>query len=330
MYQANPNRYEHMRYVRLGRSGVHIAPIALGLWQNFGEDCRFDVCRDTLCAAFDAGVNHFDLANNYGIPGGSAEQTFGKVLHNELAAHRDELFISTKAGYSMWPGPFGDRGSKKYLIASLDQSLKRMGLDYVDLFYHHRPDPYTPIEETADALEQIVRQGKALYVGLSNYDAQQTEAMLAELEMRDLHCLIHQMRYSMMAREPENELFGVLKAHGVASIAFSPLAQGLLTNKYLHGMPEDSRMAASRTSLRADALTDERVAQLQKLNDMALARGQTLAQLALNWALRSAGVDALIVGARNPAQLLDTLGSLNAPELIPEELAALETLLTSV
>ena len=265
MYQANPNRYEHMRYVRLGRSGVHIAPIALGLWQNFGDDCRFDVCRDTLCAAFDAGINHFDLANNYGNPGGSAERTFGKVLHGEFAAHRDELFISTKAGYSMWPGPFGDRGSKKYLISSLDQSLKRMGLDYVDLFYHHRPDPYTPIEETADALEQIVRQGKALYIGLSNYDAQQTEAMLAELEMRDLHCLIHQMRYSMMAREPEEALFGVLKAHGVASIAFSPLAQGLLTNKYLHGMPEDSRMAGSHTSLNAEALTDARVAQLQKL-----------------------------------------------------------------
>lgn len=329
MYQANPDRYRDMPYVRLGASGVRIAPIALGLWQNFGEDCRYDVCRDTLLAAFDAGVNHIDLANNYGVPAGSAERTFGRVLANELKAHRDELFLSTKAGYTMWPGPFGDRGSKKYLIASLDQSLMRMGLEYVDIFYHHRPDPETPIEETAEALEQIVRQGKALYVGISNYDAAQTAAMLDELEARGLHCLLHQMRYSMLARDAEMGLFAVLQQHGVASIAFSPLAQGLLTNKYLSGMPADSRMAASHTSLSPEMLTPARLAQLSALSALAEARGQSLAQLALAWALRKGGADALIVGARNPAQLLDSLGALAKVRLTEEELAAVEAVLGS-
>ena len=327
MYQANPDRYRDMPYVRLGASGVRIAPIALGLWQNFGEDCRYDVCRDTLLTAFDAGVNHIDLANNYGVPAGSAERTFGRVLANELKAHRDELFISTKAGYTMWPGPFGDRGSKKYLVASLEQSLARMGLDYVDVFYHHRPDPETPIEETAEALEQIVRQGKALYVGLSNYDAAQTDAMLAELEARGLHCLLHQMRYSMLAREPEAGLFTVLRQHGVASIAFSPLAQGLLTAKYLGGVPADSRMAGAHTSLSPDALTPQRIAQLRALGELAQARGQSLAQLALAWALRKGGADALIVGARSPEQLQDSLGALAHVRLTADEQAAVEAIL---
>ncbi|HNW86711.1 MAG TPA: aldo/keto reductase [Candidatus Limiplasma sp.] len=327
MYQPNPERYRQTRYVRLGRSGVQIAPIALGLWQNFGDDCRFDVCRDTLCAAFDAGVNHFDLANNYGIPAGAAERTFGRVLHGELGAYRDELFISTKAGYTMWDGPFGDHGSKKYLIASLDQSLKRMGLEYVDLFYHHRPDADTPLEETAEALEQIVRQGKALYIGLSNYNAAQTEAMLAELERRNLHCLIHQMRYSMFSREAETSLFATLRDHGVASIAFSPLAQGLLTNKYLGGIPEGSRMSLGHTSLKAADLTQTRLDQLNALNGLAAARGQTLAQMALSWVLRDGGADALIVGARNPEQLADSLSSLRQPDWSPDERAAVEAIL---
>ncbi len=327
MYQPNPDRYRDMPYVRLGASGVRIAPIALGLWQNFGDDCRFDICRDTLLTAFDAGVNHFDLANNYGIPGGSAERTFGRVLAGELAAHRDELFISTKAGYTMWPGPFGDGGSKKYLIASLEQSLKRMGLAYVDLFYHHRPDTQTPLEETADALEQIVRQGKALYIGLSNYNAEQTHAMLAELEVRGLRCLVHQMRYSMLAREPEQALFAELHAHGVASIAFSPLAQGLLTPKYLDGVPQESRMTAGHTSLKPEALTKARLAQLQKLQSIATARGQSLAQLALAWALRIGGADALIVGARNPGQLLDSLGALHKVRMTEDEYQAIEQVL---
>ena len=327
MYQPNPNRYQSMPYVRLGRSGVKIAPIALGLWQNFGDDCRYDVCRDTICAAFDAGVNHFDLANNYGIPAGAAERTFGRVLSGELSAHRDELFISSKAGYTMWDGPFGDHGSKKYLIASLDQSLKRMGLTYVDLFYHHRPDPETPLEETAEALEQIVRQGKALYIGLSNYNAEQTEAMLAELERRGLPCLIHQMRYSMLSREAEGALFATLRGHGVASIAFSPLAQGLLTDKYLRGVPEGSRMSLGHTSLKAADLTPRRVSQLNALNGIAAARGQTLAQLALSWVLRQGGADTLIVGARNPEQLNDSLCSLKGEALTAEELNAVEAIL---
>jgi len=327
MYQPNPDRYSQTRLVRLGRSGVRVAPIALGLWQNFGDDCRYDVCRDTLCAAFDAGVNHFDLANNYGIPAGAAERTFGRVLKNELAAHRDELFISTKAGYTMWDGPFGDHGSKKYLIASLDQSLARMGLSYVDLFYHHRPDPETPIEETAEALEQIVRQGKALYIGLSNYSAAQTDAMLAELDRRGLHCLIHQMRYSMLAREPEMGLFATLKHHGVASIAFSPLAQGLLTAKYLGGVPTDSRMSLGHTSLKAQDLTEKRLEQLRLLNQLAAERGQSLAQLALGWALRDGGADTLIVGARNPEQLGDSLQTLSQPALTAEECDRIDRIL---
>lgn len=327
MYQPNPDRYRNMPYVRLGRSGVMIAPIALGLWQNFGEDFRFDVCRDTLCAALDAGVNHFDLANNYGNPSGAAESTFGRVLAGEFQNHRDELFISTKAGYAMWPGPFGDRGSKKSLIASLDQSLRRMGLAYVDLFYHHRPDPETPLEETAEALEQIVRQGKALYIGLSNYNAEQTVAMLDELNRRGVRCLIHQMRYSMLAREPEQALFAVLRDYGVASIAFSPLAQGLLTAKYLGAMPAESRMHEGRTSLKPADLTDDRRRQLAALNAIAADRGQTLAQLALAWALRIGGADALIVGARNPAQLLDSLGALSQVRMTEAEYAAIETIL---
>jgi len=327
MYQPNPERYQQMRYVRLGKSGVKIAPIALGLWQNFGDDCRYDVCRDTLCAAFDAGVNHFDLANNYGIPAGAAERTFGRVLKNEFAAHRDELFISSKAGYTMWNGPFGDHGSKKYLIASLDQSLQRMGLAYVDLFYHHRPDPETPLEETAEALEQIMRQGKALYIGLSNYTAAQTEAMLAEMNRRGLHCLIHQMRYSLLARDAEKGLFQTLKAQGVASIAFSPLAQGLLTSRYLGGVPADSRMNLGHTSLKSDDLTLERLNQLRALNELASSRGQTLAQMSLSWALRDGGADTLIVGARNPDQLADSLHSLEKPDFTADELATIENVL---
>ena len=327
MYQPNPERYRAMPYVRMGRSGVPLSPITLGLWQNFGDDCRYDTCRDTLCAAFDAGVNHFDLANNYGIPAGSAERTFGRVLQNEFAAHRDELFISTKAGYTMWPGPFGDHGSKKYLLSSLDQSLQRMGLAYVDVFYHHRPDPQTPIQETAEALEQAVRQGKALYIGLSNYNPEQTTAMLTELERRGLHCLMHQMRYSMLMREAEQGLFATLRERGVGSIAFSPLAQGLLTHKYLSGVPAESRMTQGHTSLKPEELTPHRLAQLRALHELAAGRGQTLAQLALAWALREGGADALIVGARNPEQLADSLRALDQRAFTADELTAIDAIL---
>lgn len=329
MYQSDSNRYARMSYPRLGRSGVCVSAFAVGLWQNFGEDCRYDNCRDVLCAAFDAGVNHFDLANNYGIPAGSAEETFGRVLRGEFAHHRDELFISSKAGHLMWDGPFGDHGSKKHLIASLDQSLRRMGLDYVDIFYHHRPDPDTPIEETAEALEQIVRQGKALYIGLSKYSPAQTAAMLDELGRRGLRCLLHQDRYSMLVREPEAELFPMLRERGVGSIAFSPLAQGMLTTKYLDAVPADSRMSAGHTSLNAGQLTDEARSRIRRLNDLAKDRGQTLPQMALAWTIREGGADTLIIGAHTVPQLTENLAALERREFTADELAVIEQILRS-
>ena len=326
MYQANENRYQQMQYPRVGKSGVCVSTMALGLWQNFGEDHPFSNSREIALEAFDRGINHFNLANNYGNPSGAAEETFGRILKNDLRSYRDELFISTKAGYDMWPGPFGDFGSKKYLISSLNQSLKRLGLDYVDVFYHHRPDTQTPIEETADALEQMVRQGKALYVAISNYAVPQTEAMLAELKRRNLHCLLHQTKYSMLDRQSE-ELFAVLRKEGVGSIAFSPLAQGLLTGKYLADIPDGSRMGTSGSPLAKIALTAEKAAKLQRLNDIAKQRGQTLTQMALCWAIRPNAADTLILGARTVQQLRENLDALNNREFTQSQLLSIDGIL---
>lgn len=327
MYQADEKRYEKMIYPRLGKSGVCVSKMALGLWQNFGEDHAYAASRDMVLYAFDHGVNHFDLANNYGNPAGSAEETFGKILKKDLHAYRDELFIATKAGYDMWPGPFGDHGSKKYLIASLDQSLQRMGLEYVDVFYHHRPDPDTPLEETAEALEQIVRQGKALYVGISNYSVAQTQAMLEQLKQRKVHCLLHQVKYSMLERQAE-QLFPVLEQEGVGSIAFSPLAQGLLTGKYISQVPAGSRMDTAGSPLGREALTPERRDQLLRLNEIAQQRGQTMSQFALCWAIRAGAADTLILGARNAGQLQENLDALKHTDFSAEELAAIEDILS--
>jgi len=306
-----------MKYRRCGGSGVLLPAISLGLWHNFGTDAPFSNCRDMLLKAFDLGITHFDLANNYGPLPGSAEETFGRVISGELKPHRDELFISTKAGYGMWEGPYGDWGSKKYLISSLDQSLKRMKLDYVDLFYHHRPDPQTPIEETADALEQILRQGKALYVGISNYNPRQTSDMLAEFKKRGIHCLIHQMNYSMLQRSNE-AVIGVLDENGVGSIAYCPLAQGLLTDKYLHGIPEHSRAATKGTFLSRESITGDKIGKVAALNDIAKARGQSLAQMALAWVLLR--TTSALIGASRPEQIEENVKALDNLDFSDEEI----------
>src|ERR1700712_363153 len=272
------NRYESMTYRRCGRSGLQLPVISLGLWNNFGHSDDFDTACAIVRTAFDAGITHFDLANNYGPPPGSAEENFGRLLHQDFQGHRDELIISTKAGYYMWPGPYGEWGSKKYLVSSLDQSLKRMRLDYVDIFYHHRPDPNTPLEETMGALDLIVRQGKALYVGISNYQAEEAASSIQILNELGTPCLIHQPKYSMFERWVEGGLLDVLEQNGVGCIPFSPLAQGLLTNKYLHGIPEDSRAHKSTGFLQENQITPEAVTKAQKLNEVAQQRGQTLAQ----------------------------------------------------
>src|SRR5277367_3173383 len=277
-YTPLPARYDSMEYRRCGRSGLVLPAVSLGLWHNFGHVDVLENARKILHLAFDSGITHFDLANNYGPPPGSAEENFGRILRQDFHGYRDQLIISTKAGYYMWQGPYGEWGSKKYLVASLDQSLQRMGLDYVDIFYHHRPDPDTPLEETMTALDLIVRQGKALYVGISNYPAPEAEKAIAILRRLGTPCLIHQPKYSMFERWVEGGLLDLLEREGVGCIPFSPLAQGLLTNKYLHGIPEDSRAAKSTGFLQKSQVTDERVAQINKLNDIALGRGQTLAQ----------------------------------------------------
>jgi len=295
--------------------------ISLGLWHNFGTDAPFSNCREMLLGAFELGITHFDLANNYGPLPGSAEETFGRVISNELKPHRDELFISTKAGFGMWEGPYGDWGSKKYLISSLDQSLKRMKLDYVDLFYHHRPDPETPIEETMDALEQILRQGKALYVGISNYNPGQTADMLAESKKRGVRCLIHQMNYSMLQRGNE-AVMSVLNEHGVGSIAYCPLAQGLLTDKYLHGIPEHSRAATKGTFLNRDSITGDKVAKISALNEIAKARGQSLAQMALAWVLRRTA--SALIGASKLGQIEENVRALDNISFSEREISTIE------
>jgi L-glyceraldehyde 3-phosphate reductase len=323
-YVADPTRYDSMTYRRCGRSGLLLPAISLGLWHNFGDDRSWTTQRAICHRAFDLGVTHFDLANNYGPPYGAAEANFGRILASDLGAYRDELVISTKAGYDMWPGPYGDFGSRKYLIASLDQSLARLGLDYVDIFYSHRVDPETPLEETVGALASIVQQGKSLYVGISSYSsARSREAarLLAELKVP---LLIHQPSYSMLNRWTEDDhLLDALEEVGAGCIAFSPLAQGLLTDRYLHGIPADSR-AATGGALSADSITEERLARVRALGGVAARRGQTLAQLALVWALRDPRMTSLVIGASSVKQLDDNIASLSNMDLTSEELAEID------
>ena len=327
MYQAAENRYDSMEYMRSGRSGVLLPRISLGLWQNFGLEKSLEEQEAVLFRAFDMGITHFDLANNYGFPAvGSAEENFGSALRDGLGRYRDELFISTKAGFDFWPGPYGNWGSRKYLMASLDSSLKRMGLEYVDVFYHHRPDPETPLEETMGALSDIVRQGKALYVGISNYQAEEAEAAIRILRENKTPCLLHQPRYNMFDRWIEDGLQDVLDEEGMGSIAFSPLAQGLLTDRYLGGIPADSRAARGAFLKEAD-ITPARLDVIRKLNGIAAERGQSLAQMAIAWILRGGRVTSALVGASSVGQLENNLGALRQLEFTADELAAIEAVL---
>lgn len=318
------SRYRSMIYRRCGRSGLLLPAVSLGLWHNFGSVDSFDVCRAMIRRAFDLGITHFDLANNYGPPPGSAEETFGKVLHDDLRSHRDELIISSKAGYRMWPGPYGDGGSRKYLISSLDQSLKRMGLDYVDVFYHHRPDDETPLEETMSALDRIVRSGKALYAGISSYDAIQTQQAVAILRSLGTACLVHQPKYSMFERWVEKGLLDVLAEEGIGCIAFSPLAQGLLTDRYIGGIPSDSRAAKPHGFLKAHQVTDEVLVKIRALNEIAAQRKQSLAQMAIAWVLRQSAVTSVVIGASRVSQIDDCVAVLNRLDFSSEELAHIE------
>ena len=329
MSTPDAGRYDgRMPYRRAGRSGLRLPAISLGLWHNFGSVDPFDEARAMLLRAFDLGVTHFDLANNYGPRPGSAEETFGRVLREDLAAHRDELVISTKAGYHMWAGPYGEWGSRKYLLSSLDQSLGRLRLEYVDVFYSHRPDPDTPVEETMLALDQAVRQGKALYVGLSNYDPAQTRAALAVLRELRTPVVLHQPKYSMYERTPEQGLFDVLEDAGLGCIVFSPLAQGLLTDRYLRDIPPDSRAGKPHGFLRPEAISPARRAQLLRLDAVARARGQSLAQLALAWTLRRPVVTSALIGASRVAQLENSLAALERLDLADDELRAIEEILS--
>lgn len=325
MHTPAPDRYDSMVYNRCGQSGLKMPTLSLGLWHNFGDTSRYDNMKAICLTAFDHGIVHFDLANNYGPEPGAAERNFGRILREELGAHRHELLISTKAGYGMWPGPYGDFGSRKYLLTSLDQSLQRMGLDYVDIFYHHRMDPDTPLEETMGALDQAVKSGKALYAGLSNYDGP-TMAKAAAI-LTDLHCpfVINQNRYSIFDRTIEkNGLKDTAVRLGKGIIAFSPLAQGLLTDRYLHGIPEDSRMRTDGRFLKDNALTPERLAQITALNDLAARRGESLATMALKWILKDGAVTSVLVGASRPEQVLDDLKVLQSPDFTEEELAIID------
>lgn len=326
-YQPAADRYNNMQYRRCGKSGIQLPALSLGLWHNFGHVDVLENARSILRLAFDNGVTHFDLANNYGPPPGSAEENFGKILKEDFAGYRDELIISSKAGYTMWAGPYGDWGSKKYLVASLDQSLKRMGLEYVDIFYHHRPDPNTPLEETMSALDLIVRQGKALYAGISNYPAEEARKAIAILRQLGTPCLIHQPKYSMFVRWVEEGLLDVLEEEGVGCIPFSPLAQGLLTNKYLKGIPADSRAAKAHGFLKEEEVTPQRIQQIQKLNQIAADRGQSLAQMALAWLLKDQRVTSVLIGASSPAQLSDSLQCLESKPFISDELEAIEKII---
>ncbi|SFO44076.1 L-glyceraldehyde 3-phosphate reductase [Chitinophaga sp. YR627] len=327
-YVPASDRYDTMIYNRCGKSGIRLPAVSLGLWHNFGSIDNFENGRSIVRRAFDKGITHFDLANNYGPVPGSAEENFGAILQKDFSGNlRDELIISTKAGYHMWPGPYGEWGSRKYMLSSLDQSLRRMKLDYVDIFYSHRPDPETPIEETMGALDIAVRQGKALYVGLSNYTAEQTKAALAVLQSLGTPCLIHQPKYSMFERWVEGGLLDVLEANGVGCIPFSPLAQGLLTDRYLKGIPEGSRASKPSGFLKADHITAEKLDKIQRLNAIALQRGQTLAQMALAWILKDKRVTTVLIGASSVEQLDNNLGALHKVQFDTAELQEIENIL---
>ena len=329
VYQANAARYQTMEYRRCGRSGLKLPAISLGLWHNFGDETRVETSRQLLRHAFDLGIIHFDLANNYGPPPGSAESNFGRILREDFLPWRDELIISSKAGYTMWDGPYGDWGSRKYLVASLDQSLKRMGLEYVDIFYHHRPDPETPLQETMRALDHLVRQGKALYVGLSNYPLEQAAEAVRILNDLGTPCLIHQPKYSMLERWVEDGLLDFLQTEGVGSIAFSPLAGGQLTDRYLQGIPADSRAASGSRFLQAEQLTEAKLEKVRQLNALAAARGQKLSQMALAWVLREEKVTSVLIGASKTTQLDDAVGMLANRHFGTEECAAIDAILAA-
>ena len=327
MYHANGERYDSMEFRRCGKSGIMLPMISLGLWHNFGHNADFKNARNILRHAFDYGITHFDLANNYGPPYGSAEETFGRIMQKDFLPYRDELIISTKAGWDMWPGPYGNHGSRKYLIASLDQSLKRMGLDYVDVFYHHRPDSGTPLEETMGALDQIVRQGKALYAGISQYNAEDTAKAYKILKEMGTPLLIHQPRYSMFDRWVEGGLMDVLGEKGIGSIAFSPLEQGILTDKYLKGIPEDSRIAKDGRYLKKNQVSEEVIKKVRGLNEIALGRGQSLAQMAIAWLLKDPRITTVLVGVSKPEQLAENVNAVKNLNFSPEELKKIEDIL---
>jgi len=327
MYEASSQRYDRMIYNRCGESGLKLPAISLGLWHNFGGVDSLENARAMIHRAFDLGITHFDLANNYGPPPGSAEKNFGRILSEDLAPYRDEIIISSKAGYRMWPGPYGEWGSRKYLIASLDQSLERMGLDYVDIFYSHRPDPDTPFEETMGALDHIVRSGRALYAGISSYDADQTREAVEILEDLGTPCLIHQPKYNMFQRWIEDRLLDTLDDLGIGCIVYSPLAQGLLTDRYLGGIPEDSRAAKSHGALDAEDITEEKLNKIRQLNDLAQKRGQSLVQMAIAWLLRHEGMTSVLVGASKVEQIEENVAALDNVEFSDEELDAIDEIL---
>jgi len=326
-YLPEQSRYERMRYRRCGRSGIQLPSVSLGLWHNFGGVDTLENARKIVRRAFDLGITHFDLANNYGPPPGSAEENFGLILDKDLRPYRDELFISSKAGYLMWPGPYGEWGSRKYLVSSLDQSLKRMKLDYVDLFYSHRPDPDTPLEETMMALDQVVRQGKALYAGISNYSAEQTAKAAGILRSLGTPCLIHQPKYNMFERWVENGLLDVLEEEGMGCIPFSPLAQGLLTNRYLDGIPEGSRASKPHGFLKKEQISQEVLVRVKKLNELAGKRGQSLAQMALGWLLKDRRITSVLIGASSVEQLEDSYRALENTDFSEDEIRLIEEIL---
>ncbi len=328
-YQASADRYKTMEYRRCGKSGLKLPALSLGLWHNFGGIDHFENARTILKLAFDKGITHFDLANNYGPPAGSAEETFGQVLRKDFSTYRDEMVITTKAGFYMWEGPYGEWGSKKYLVSSLDQSLKRLGIDYVDVFYHHRPDPETPLEETMGALDLIVRQGKALYAGISNYSAEDSAKAMKILKELGTPCIVHQAKYSMLDRWVENGLLDVLEANGAGCVAFSPLAQGLLTDKYLSGIPADSRAASGRGNgaLEAGHGVESQIEKIRKLNELAGKRGQKLAQMALSWILKDPRITSVILGVSKPEQLTDSLKALENISFEQEEICQINEIL---
>ena len=328
VYVPADNRYDRMIYNRCGRSGIKLPAVSLGLWHNFGGVDTLENARAMCLRAFDLGITHFDAANNYGPPYGSAEETFGVILRKDLRPYRDELVISSKAGWDMWPGPYGDYGSRKYLVASLDQSLKRMGLDYVDIFYHHRPDPETPLEETMGALDYIVRSGRALYVGISSYQPEETRRAVQILRQLGTPCLIHQPKYNLFNRWVEDGLLDVLEQEGVGCIAFSPLAQGLLTDRYLKGIPPDSRAGKSGTYLHSEDVTEGTVAKVRRLNELAKERGQTMAQMALAWVLRRKEVTSVLIGASRVGQIEDCVATLDHLKFSPEELHKIDEIVT--